>query len=444
MLPDFYPQTVVVDEHTGHTFVAGSRQRTATIEAVAVLDTRTGAVQRVIDTTLFGGGAGCCQLWELVDVAAGAIAVGGQGGGAVYLLDAHTGAVLGTAGDSIGMALLPGDPAGRILNVVATRTYSGVRVLDGRSDTTVTSISCPATMGAGFQRWIASITLDMPLRRLFVLADNRAQGPGVCIFDLMHDHARFVPAVNKPGFQVIDAWALDQRTGHLFVATDGATGGETSSVLTMFDARTGQILRRTAIGAYPSRILVASNRVVIVCGDYPNPGELDLIDARSGRLLLTRTSREAVYTLADDPLNGDVIVTYADESMGRLDLHTGRVLVRVDTHAASTPLAVDPSSHRTYTVRLRSGRVQSRGELQVRDTRTGAVLHTTAIHTWIGGSMAVDTILHRGFVSVDCPAATADAVSWLPNWLRDRVPGLARPLPIPATSSCIMVLDTSR
>lgn len=171
LLPNFSVQALIADEHSGRTFVLGSTEPAAptrALEAVTVLDSRTGTVLRTLRTALGGAGARCCAMWALVDSPAGTVAVGGQGGGAVYLLDERDSAVLGTAHDSSGLALLPGDPAGHLLNAVASPSFNGVRVLDGRSGRTLRSIPCPASMATGFQFWVSPVLLDGPRQRLTV------------------------------------------------------------------------------------------------------------------------------------------------------------------------------------------------------------------------------------------------------------------------------------
>ena len=446
-IPDFMPQVLVVDEQTERTFVAGSRQDPAgrLVETLAVLDSRTGRLLRTVETSLLGVAAQCCRMWALVDGPAGTIVAGGQGGTTLYVLDARSGDVLATAHDSTGATILPAHPAGRVVSLVETSRFSGVHVLDGRSGKTIAALRCPANMAYGFQRWTAPMAIDGPLGRVFVPAAG-AGGPGICVFDLPHGWAQFASVAIGSAYQIIDAMALDQRTAHLFVASDGATGGEISGMLTLLDARTAQVRSRTAIAPYPSQVLLEPNRVFILCGDYPDPGTLDMVDTATGRLMLARGNRADVYSLATDPLTGEVVIQYGDGSEDRLDARTGAIRVRVDARHVSTRIAVDRTTHRAYTVSL--GPVGQRGQpalLRVRDTRTGALLRSVALLPLFplyasGEPMVVDTELHRGFLPVVCPAQTTGSAPRL----RTGSSGPPSSQPISSSSGCVMVLDTAR
>jgi len=446
-IPDFMPQVLVVAEQTERTFVAGSRQDPAgrLVETLAVLDSRTGRLLRTVDTSLLGVGAQCCQMWALVDGPTGTIIAGGQGGTTLYVLDARSGDVLATAHDSTGATILPGHPAGRVLSLVETGRFSGVHVLDGRSGRTIAALRCPANIAYGFQRWAARLAVDGPLGRVFVPAAG-AGGPGICVFDLLHNRAGFISVAVGSAYQIIDAMALDQRTAHLFVASDGATGGEVSSMLTLLDARTAQVRSRTAIAPYPSQVLLEPNRLFILCGDYPDLGTLDMVDTATGRLILARSNRAEVYSLTTDPLTGDVVIKYGDGSEDRLDARTGAVRVRVDAQHVPTRIAVDRATHRAYAIS--PGPFGQRGQpgfLRVRDTRTGALLRSVALLPLFplyasGEPMVVDTDLHRGFLPVVCPAETTNPRSG--TYIGSSGP--PRSQPIPGSSGCIMVLDTAR
>ncbi len=114
-------------------------------------------------------------------------------------------------------------------------------------------------------------------RRLFVATDDST----VAVFDA--DSGRLVSSSRTMHSSPV-AMADDERLGHVFVVNADGFGQPVVGSVSMFDARTGTMLRTTPVGKIAKAIAVdqSSSRVFVV---NAADGSVSVLDARSGRLL---------------------------------------------------------------------------------------------------------------------------------------------------------------
>jgi hypothetical protein len=165
---------------------------------------------------------------------------------------------------------------------------------------------------------------------------------------------------------------LDETTGRLFAITSpGNTpvNGPPNDTLTMLDGQDGRALSAVAIGNNQSQVIVDENagRVVVI-GNGSNGGlEVDVADARTGRLL--RKTTTTAVTLGSS-LNAGL-----QSPSPVVDARRGRVYLAL----------TDPSD-------------PTKAYAGVCDTRTGALLRTTAVRGSYIQAMAIDARSGRLFV----------------------------------------------
>ena len=454
VLLDGGAQALAVDERTGRVFVVGgSAEPSKNTMVVSVLDAASGALLRTVQTPLRTSGAGCCWPLIAVDGPAGRAYLSSSGTDRLLLLDTSSGEVRAIIPDGWVSALLPAGPAGGMLTVTQWRSFDGIRLLGGPGGATKASFPCPDSASRPFQE-PGAVTYT-PLQRLFARFWSATAGTGICIID-SRDRSTLRRVRIGPSTATIESIAVDERTAHVFVESrDYESTPPTNGMVTMLDARTGHLLRRTSVGPLPSRMVIASGRIYVLDSNgYGAQGNVSILDAATGRLVRTVPLGGIAVSLTPEGEHHQVVVGLQGGSSRPLDTRTGMLLPRIAPAQASATLGVDASTGRAFTTPVLDtlGAVippNGIGTLQVRDARTWAVLRTIPVAGALGTPgappMAIDSRRHRGFVVVGgCRARPGSDLAWLPDWLRSHLPWLAATTPIQVYRTCILVVDTAR
>jgi len=192
------------------------------------------------------------------------------------------------------------------------------------------------------------------------------------------------------------AVAVDQRAGRVFVARADPTGGDSAGVVSVLDARSGAVLRRTTLPRRPkastsSDTLPARTTVGIdertghAFIAIPGDNAVAVLDTHSGALLRTIGVGMAPGDLAVDAPRGRVVVVNSGAAtVSILDAGSGRVLRTVAVSGVPTAVAVDEQTGRAFvTLRgaadRRGALVLGTGHIAVLDVPTGRVLRTVAV-----------------------------------------------------------------
>jgi DNA-binding beta-propeller fold protein YncE len=310
-----------------------------------------------------------------------------------------------------------------------------------------------------------------------------------------------VSVLDPDGGQIVDtvalgdgsfttpALAVDEGTGHVFVATDDGVN--------MLDGRTGAILRHIAIGVTPGAISAVAvdarsgHALVVNRGD----GSVTALDSRSGTVLhVAYTGYGPASLTVDERAGRAVVLNRNDRNLSVLDTWSGTVLHTVPMDPG--PLAVDERTGHVFVATItnsgsslvhvldaRSGRqlstaligsvgsypVAMAADAHIRrilmatgngvyvlDSRSGALVRTVAVgnafgaiavdgqagrayligQVNVGGSMA--TLASNGGSTI-LAAWSSQARRWLP-WL----PRHAPPTPVPSGTGLLSVLDVTR
>jgi YVTN family beta-propeller protein len=237
------PMAIAVDERVGRAFVVsyGSDTRTGRL---GVLDTRSGAIVRTVTVGLLPHGLA-------LDERTGRVFVAGEdssGLGEVSVLDVMSGRLVRSV--TVGQA--PGPIAvdqrtGRAF--VINQNSDSISVLDTHSGALV------HTTNIG--KDLVALAADEQTGRVFVAGGNDVQGNGrVSILDAASGRlVRSVAAGMLP-----TAVAVDAPSGRVFVANKGPLDSNLvplgNGTLTVLAARSGAILRTIAVGTYPTAIAV--------------------------------------------------------------------------------------------------------------------------------------------------------------------------------------------
>lgn len=381
-----HPTLVAVDELTRRAFVlnGGSYARDSNGGIVAgtisVLDTRTGAVIRTDPAGTAPQAIGIDEQTDRVFVVNSAEQGGAQGG--VTVLDAHSGRVLR-------VVRLGGSPEAAVVDARTHRVYVLVQgpmclsVLDASSGRLLGTLALRSDFGQEPDTY--TLAADTSRGRLF--ASLAAPASAFRMFDLQHGVLPRAILVGRSSGELV----VDEQTGRVFIF--GITGGEVRATAT------GRLVRRIALGpnlnvagavadqrtgrVFVSSISFGGN------GAETNGGSVYVLDGRSGAVLhTTRVGRPGA--LAVDERTGHVLVTNA----GPHDLN---------------------------------GTYEGTGSAAVLDGHSGALIETVPVG--VGPlSVAIDGRSGRAFVvNYGGMVFVPDRWSWLPGWLRQRLPFFAAP-----------------
>ena len=461
------PGDMVVDARTHRAFITtfDAAQRTTPFNGrVRVLDTASGRLLRTLDAGLdLTSGA------VAVDAAAGHVfVVGNQGVSKVLTLDARSGAIRNTAVVSPFAQLTAVDDNRHrlfVVNSAGPGSITALNVLDTTSgqmlsQTPLLKTSDPLNLDVQ----PAALAVDERAGRVFVAAITRnlvtsgAMGPSVVdvvsVFDAASGRLlRSVPLGSAPSGTIPSPPALvvDERRGHV-VALDPTTAS-----VVVLDAPSGAVLHRTHLsgggsGAAPAWALDGRDgRLFISNTGAPAPGGgrsggVSVLDTGSGRLLRTALSGSHPGALLVDEQTRRVFVQLL-AAPGRgggvavLDAANGRLLTTTAV-GASGVMALDQQRGRVYL--LGNGILDHGNRISVLDAGSGRVLRTITLGAQ-PGQMAVDEANGRLVVLTIGSLAPPDRWSWVPGWLRQRLPFL--PAVAPATAGAVssaVVLDPMR
>ncbi len=268
------PVSLVLDGATGRLFVGHGDAKRGT-GSVSTVDPRTGHLLRRVDVGHYPG----------------ALIADGPGG------HVFAGVLTPTVG--------PHAPA---TSQIPTLFYGGVVMLDARTGAVMrTVVSGPSVLGGPDRRGLV-FAFDVgkpfatPQEDMVSIDGATGRVRGIVRFGSMES----APSV--------EGVAVDDRTGHLFVATGGEDGSD--GTLTTIDVRAGRVLHAERIGAVPTAVaLDAQTRRVFVAywdqvdarhygderviGAY-GAGAVAVFDARTGRRIRTLTVDPGPNALALD------------------------------------------------------------------------------------------------------------------------------------------------
>lgn len=334
------PKTVTVDAATDEAFVttypmAASPQR----GQVSVLDTRTGAVVTTIATLTN-------PFATAVDLRARRV---------VVLNNDSTVSLLAQGGVRV-LATIPLKNAALGLTLDASRGHSFVL----RSNNTVSSTDVYLfDTRTGRQLRVTTvpvfavpgvIALDRGDGHILVAGTSGGIG-AMSIVDAGTGRllaTRQIPLASMPR-----ALAVDEGLHHAFLADPG--GG----VVLMLDTRTGGVLHRVAVGAYPQAVAVdaPARRAFVLSVDRAGSGRVGVLDAGSGRLLRATAVGRNPTAIVVDVRHNRVVVTNAgavdgrfmpvgDGSMSILDATTGGVIRTIPVHGGPVAVGIDEARDR--------------------------------------------------------------------------------------------------
>jgi hypothetical protein len=156
--------------------------------------------------------------------------------------------------------------------------------------------------------------------------------------DLLRAPPMAMPALDVHGL------AVDARTGHVFVAWTGTYQGEpAASGVSMLDAASGALLKRIAVGVFPTAVVVDEQRghafvthrdIINSDGDPRGNGSLSVLDTASGRVVDTKPVGWGPTGMALDAPTGLLLV--ANQSIQGTDQGTISIVRARPRHALPT------------------------------------------------------------------------------------------------------------
>lgn len=205
------------------------------------------------------------------------------------------------------------------------------------------------------------------------------------------------------------AMAVDVHTGHVFVVYTGTPGAR---LVSMLDARSGGLLRQTAlphrsplsVGAgigmslLPAAIAVDA-RIGRVFVTNPASDTVNVLDTHSGALLRTLALGPAPTALAVDAPAGHVFVaTGLDRTVRMLDAASGRVLRTVRLGFYPNAVVVDAGTGRAFVTTRNTmdsrGHPTGTGRVALLDARSGRLLRTTPVAGTLAGIAVAERADH--------------------------------------------------
>jgi len=420
-MPIGAPRGIGVDSRLGRAFILDDdvRQQQVTLQGngwtysgyttnnkLRVIDTRTGRLVKAISVSPMAQSLA-------VDAATGRVFVFDQG--QIEVIDAHSGASLGTApftgapngyNDSIDTTLVD-ERSGRLF---ATRNPSNyneptdqhVLALDGRTGRTLRTLTFP-------------------------------HGPA--------DTARQPNGSTATYYPLSLSLALDGRAGRLYVFN-------TTGQMSVADVRSGRILstRRLPVGLMGARADERTGEVFAIATQPPprgtpfyawqrRPSALVMLDPRAAtiRRIAAISGPGAITVDADD--NRVFVFDLTRHAIDVFDATSGRPVRSVAFGAMPIQLLADAPHHRALVVL-----VVARGynfmttdtRIAVLDTRGGSLLRTIPMQRQFFGYAPLGVDTASGHIVAAYSAMSsgpADRYDWMPAWLRGRLPWIPAPPP---------------
>ena len=254
-----------VDERAGRVFVAASvqvRSGPGVTGIVRVLDARSGDLVRTVTLGLFPQGVAVNERTGRAFVTS----VGVGGAGLVGVLDTRTGRLLRTVDVGMGpqAQVVLDARRERVFVPVYNRTGNGhVSVLDARSGRPLYTFAADTVP--------VRVAVDTRTGHAFVADESSI---GLRVYDTRNGHlVRTILTGHHPGVPVVD-----EQTERAFVSTAAA--------ISMLDTRSGAVLRSVAVGRYPGppAVDVRSGRV-FVATNAAQAASVSVLDARTGALI---------------------------------------------------------------------------------------------------------------------------------------------------------------
>ncbi len=431
------------------------------------------------------------------------IALPSQGGGITLDMRDHRAVVVGVANGITGYASTIDTASGRLVHIVALgsnptdvaadaqtgRVFitdiddGNVRTLDARSGALLRTVAVGDLQPHDLQRlvvdartnrvFVSTSPLSLPNPRLSavhmldarsgaVLHTTMAGGGSLAVDDVTG--RVYAADLAASSVSVLDGYtgarvrtlALGAYTRALHIAVDGYTGrvfvATDVGPLQVFDTRSGRLLRTISQPSLRNGLLeVDEARDRVVAADYsaipPYPADVRLLDARSGAVVRTVTVAGA-YAVALDRRWGRVIVG-APNGVSALDVRTGATLwAYAGTIQTLGDIAVDEQTGRVFVVdrgaTSPSGAHLDAGSVVVLDGRTGARRSTVTVGVYPGALAIDDSTGHAVVVDDGGLVRVSDSWSWLPSWLRQRLPFFPLPPYTRTVNGSVSLLDAAR
>lgn len=196
----------------------------------------------------------------------------------------------------------------------------------------------------------------------------------------------------QPGIEGIDAVA-----GRVVVDI-----GTTSQQLVFLNAATGAFINRAPVPLAGATAATVSTRLHIIAivssaGQYSSDaGAVTWYDTRSGRLMRQEPTGANPQGVAVDDVAGRVLaMNQADDSVNVIDLRTGRTVRTTTVGASPSTISVDTTTHRAYALSTKDKTIT------VLDSRDGHFIENMGAGNNVESLLAV-TRTHRLFV-LYCP-----------------------------------------
>lgn len=318
------PSAVAVDPRTGRAFVVSYGDSTLSIVDAPTAD--------LIRTLPLGGPPGPL----IVDEQTGRAFVVTDGNSSVSVFETRGGRLL---------RVIAVSAAERPAMAVDTRTDrifltgpDGVVVLDGRDGSVLRTIPLAVAPNA-----LAGLAVDARTGHVFAVDHNDA---AVIMMDTRGGRVLRAIAVGSGPTDVV----VDERTGRAFVVNAD------SYSLSVIDTRDGALVRTLSLDPGPLAVDERTGRVFMASDGGASYGNLYVLDAATGRLLRTAyTSPAASPTaLAVDQRSGRVFVA-AGGGVSVLDAGSGTLLHGPDPGMeAAVGLAVDERAGRAFAIGQRA------------------------------------------------------------------------------------------
>ncbi len=229
--------------------------------------------------------------------------------------------------------------------------------------------------------------------------------------------------------------AVDEQAGTVFASSSN------TPLVAVLDAHSGRLIRATKVGQGPGLLAIDEPHGRVVVANVLD-NSVSVLDARGGALVRTVFGGLEPRGLAVDGRTGRAFVVTGDGTVRVLDTGNGALIHAINVGATaamddlSREIAVDERDGRVFVVSPR------RNAVSVLDARGGAILRTVRVGT-TPIAVAVDSTRGRAYVvSQGSPQPVPDRWTWLPGWLRARLPFVPAPPSAPVNTGSVTVIDS--